>query len=72
MWVFGWCSNPCQGNSQVSKRPSTGGIDGAQSTPHMKVDVQDLGIDFMAFSIHKMMGPRVWEDFGAEWNYLRI
>ena len=32
-------------------------IDGAQSTPHMKVDVQDLGIDFMAFSIHKMMGP---------------
>ena len=32
-------------------------IDAAQSTPHMKVDVQDLGIDFMAFSIHKMMGP---------------
>ena len=29
-------------------------IDGAQSTPHMKVDVQDLGIDFMAFSLHKM------------------
>jgi len=32
-------------------------IDAAQSTPHMKVDVQDLGTDFMAFSIHKMMGP---------------
>ena len=32
-------------------------IDAAQSTPHMKVDVQDLGIDFMAFSIHKNDGP---------------
>lgn len=32
-------------------------VDGAQSLPHMKVDVQDLGIDFIAFSIHKMCGP---------------
>jgi cysteine desulfurase/selenocysteine lyase len=32
-------------------------VDGAQSTPHMDVDVQDLDIDFMAFSIHKMCGP---------------
>jgi len=32
-------------------------IDGAQSTPHMNVDVQDLDIDFLAFSIHKMLGP---------------
>lgn len=32
-------------------------VDGAQSTPHMKVDVQDLDVDFMAFSIHKMCGP---------------
>jgi cysteine desulfurase/selenocysteine lyase len=32
-------------------------VDGAQSTPHMKVDVQDLDIDFLAFSIHKMCGP---------------
>lgn len=32
-------------------------VDGAQSAPHMRVDVQDLGIDFMAFSIHKMCGP---------------
>lgn len=31
--------------------------DGAQSTPHMPVDVQDLGVDFYAFSGHKMMGP---------------
>lgn len=31
--------------------------DGAQSVPHMKVDVQDLGVDFLAFSAHKMCGP---------------
>lgn len=32
-------------------------VDGAQSTPHMKVDVQDLDCDFFAFSGHKMCGP---------------
>lgn len=32
-------------------------VDGAQSTPHMKVDVQDLNCDFFAFSGHKMCGP---------------
>lgn len=32
-------------------------VDGAQSTPHMRVDVQDLDIDFISFSIHKMCGP---------------
>lgn len=32
-------------------------IDGAQSVPHIKVDVQDLDIDFLAFSAHKMCGP---------------
>ncbi|WP_427126302.1 cysteine desulfurase [Priestia megaterium] len=32
-------------------------VDGAQSTPHMKVDVQDLDCDFFAFSGHKMGGP---------------
>ena len=32
-------------------------VDGAQSAPHMPVDVQDMGIDFFAFSIHKMLGP---------------
>ncbi len=32
-------------------------VDGAQSVPHMPVDVQDLGIDFLAFSGHKMCGP---------------
>jgi len=32
-------------------------VDGAQSTPHMKVDVQDLDCDFYAFSGHKMCAP---------------
>lgn len=32
-------------------------VDGAQSTPHMRVNVQELGADFFAFSGHKMLGP---------------
>lgn len=32
-------------------------VDGAQSAPHMKIDVQDLDCDFLAFSGHKMYGP---------------
>lgn len=32
-------------------------VDGAQSTPHFKVDVQDLDCDFFAFSGHKIYGP---------------
>lgn len=32
-------------------------VDGAQSVPHMKVDVQEIGCDFLAFSAHKMLGP---------------
>ncbi len=32
-------------------------IDGAQSVPHFHVDVQQLDVDFMAFSAHKMCGP---------------
>jgi cysteine desulfurase/selenocysteine lyase len=32
-------------------------VDGAQSAPHMKIDVQDMDCDFLAFSGHKMCGP---------------
>ena len=32
-------------------------IDGAQAVPHMKVDIENLGCDFYAFSGHKMLGP---------------
>ncbi|MBD5265419.1 MAG: cysteine desulfurase [Bacteroides sp.] len=32
-------------------------IDGAQAAPHLKIDVQEIGADFYAFSAHKMYGP---------------
>ncbi|UXR70047.1 cysteine desulfurase [Staphylococcus sp. IVB6246] len=32
-------------------------VDGAQSAPHMKIDVQELDVDFYSFSGHKMLGP---------------
>lgn len=32
-------------------------LDGAQSVPHRRVDVQALGVDYLAFSLHKMCGP---------------
>lgn len=41
-------------------------VDGAQSVPHMRVDVKDLGCDFLAFSGHKMCGPT-----GAGGLYMR-
>ena len=34
-------------------------VDGAQSLPHFKVDVQSLGFDFFTFSGHKFLHPRV-------------
>ncbi|RLE57781.1 MAG: cysteine desulfurase [Thermoprotei archaeon] len=44
-------------------------VDGAQSVPHMKVDVRDLGIDFLAFSGHKMLGPT---GIGVLWGRLEF
>lgn len=32
-------------------------VDASQSAPHMPIDVQDLDVDFLAFSAHKMLGP---------------
>ena len=32
-------------------------VDGSQAAPHMKVDMEDLDVDFYAMSIHKMLGP---------------
>ncbi len=39
-------------------------VDGAQSVPHIPVDVRELGADFLAFSGHKMLGPT---GIGALW-----
>ena len=33
-------------------------LDGAQTVPHQAVDVRDLDVDFLTFSLHKMCGPR--------------
>lgn len=46
---------------EITKRAHKNGtlilLDGAQSVPHMPVDVRDLDCDFLAFSGHKMLGP---------------
>jgi cysteine desulfurase/selenocysteine lyase len=39
--------------------------DGAQSVPHLPTDVQELGVDFLAFGAHKMLGPT---GVGALWG----
>jgi len=44
-------------------------VDGAQSVPHLPVDVQALGIDFLAFSGHKMLGPN---GIGILWGRLDL
>ena len=42
---------------QAHRNGTTVLVDGAQSTPHMPVDVQAMDCDFFAFSAHKMLGP---------------
>ncbi|MCR5650929.1 MAG: SufS family cysteine desulfurase [Lachnospiraceae bacterium] len=52
------CVNPVK---KIAERAHRYGavvvVDGAQSTPHMQVDIKQLGADFFAFSGHKLMGP---------------
>lgn len=46
-------------------------IDAAQAVPHMKVDVQDLDCDFLAFSAHKMFGPTGFGILFGKYKYLK-
>ncbi|MCZ0756578.1 cysteine desulfurase [Anoxybacillus sp. J5B_2022] len=50
--------NPIKQIAQIAHRNgAVMVVDAAQSAPHMKIDVQDLDCDFLAFSGHKMCGP---------------
>jgi cysteine desulfurase/selenocysteine lyase len=52
------CTNPIKKLSEAAHRlGAVMVVDGAQSTPHTRVDVKELGADFFAFSGHKLMGP---------------
>ena len=42
---------------EAKKRGALCLVDGAQSVPHMGIDVKELGCDFLVFSGHKMLGP---------------
>ncbi|WP_448628023.1 cysteine desulfurase [Geodermatophilus sp. URMC 64] len=44
-------------------------VDGAQSVPHQPVDVTELGVDFLAFSGHKMLGP---SGIGVLWGRYEV
>jgi len=44
-------------------------IDAAQSVPHMPVDVQDIGCDFLSFSGYKLLGPF---GIGGLWGHMRL
>ena len=47
-------------------------VDAAQAVPHMKVDVQDLDCDFLAFSAHKMFGPTGFGILFGKYKYLSV
>ncbi|MBL6920713.1 MAG: cysteine desulfurase [Akkermansiaceae bacterium] len=55
--AFGTVNKVVQICSQAKKVGALTFIDGAQSLPHMRIDVQDVDCDFYAFSGHKVYGP---------------
>jgi len=66
------CVNPVADIVRMAKDESIGAkvlLDACQSTPHMKVDVQELGADWIAASGHKMCGPT---GIGFLWGKLDV
>lgn len=65
--VLGW-KNDIKSFAEICHRKGCLIVaDGAQSVPHIDVDVKALDVDFLAFSGHKMMGPMgigaaVWKE----------
>jgi len=55
--VLGTITNAKKITQMAHKAGAVVLIDGAQSVPHMNVDVQEIGCDFLALSGHKMLGP---------------
>ena len=52
------CTNPVRKIADIAhSRGAVVVVDAAQSAPHMRVDVKELGADFLAFSGHKLMAP---------------
>lgn len=52
------CINPVREIAEIAHRNgAVMVVDGAQSIPHMRINVQELGCDFFVFSGHKMCGP---------------
>lgn len=74
--ILPWVRSPTCWESRTSQEPRQARaqvwrylvVDGAQSLPHMPVDVADLGADFFAFSAHKAMGPWASACCGARWT----
>lgn len=55
--VLGTINDVKRIGKQAHKQGAFFVVDGAQSVPHMKVDVREIDADFFAFSGHKMLGP---------------
>ncbi len=68
--VFGTINPVKEIVSLAHKKGATVVVDGAQSAPHMKIDVRDIDCDFFAISGHKMLGPTGIGALYAKTSYL--
>ena len=67
--VLGVCNPVKELTAAAKKFGALVVIDAAQSVPHMAVDVQDIGCDFLAFSGYKLLGPF---GIGGLWGHMRL